>query len=151
MTNAFLLLDPDWFPNPHKFDPERWIEDGNGGVRSSKVFLPFGKGTRNCVGLKFVSLFHIFTISWFPAIIYRAVVVESDVESDAEYSPLPRYSLATSELYLTIAHVFREFDLEVFETDESDITVVRDCLVGYPAKSSKGVRVKVVGMARGKT
>lgn len=54
-----------------------------------------------------------------------------------------RYSLAYAELYLTVANVFRKFKLELFETDFSDIEVVQDALVGYPRKSSKGIRVKV--------
>lgn len=47
-----LHHDPDLYPNPEEFDPERF-NDENKKLRESVAFLPFGAGPRNCVGMRF--------------------------------------------------------------------------------------------------
>lgn len=44
-----LHMDQKYWPNPDKFDPERFNEDEKA-KRSKFVFLPFGEGPRMCVG-----------------------------------------------------------------------------------------------------
>jgi hypothetical protein len=48
-----------------------------------------------------------------------------------------------AEVYITIATVFTRFDLELYETDESDVKMKHAYLVPYPKWESKGVRAKV--------
>lgn len=51
-------------------------------------------------------------------------------------------SLALAELYITLAYLFRRWDLEMYETTrERDVDFVRDCFVGETEPGSKGVRV----------
>ncbi|MCJ1287369.1 hypothetical protein MMC26_006718 [Xylographa opegraphella] len=55
-------------------------------------------------------------------------------------------NLAYAELYLTLAAVFRRFDLKLFETTGEDVRVVHDFIFGAPRLDSKGVRVVVKGL-----
>ncbi|KAF7403872.1 hypothetical protein HZH68_006666 [Vespula germanica] len=48
-------LDPKYFDDPYKFDPERFIER-NKEINNSGVFLPFGLGPRMCIGNRFALL-----------------------------------------------------------------------------------------------
>ena len=51
------------------------------------------------------------------------------------------HSLAYAELYLTLASVFRRFDLELYETTkERDLDVIHDYFIARPV----GVRMQVV-------
>ncbi|ETN58141.1 cytochrome P450 11A1, mitochondrial [Anopheles darlingi] len=47
-----LHHDPDYYPNPERFDPERFTPE-EVKKRPAYVFLPFGEGPRNCIGLRF--------------------------------------------------------------------------------------------------
>nr|QZP43573.1 cytochrome P450 monooxygenase CYP354A29 [Ephestia elutella] len=45
-------MDPDYYPEPEQFRPERFIGDAKK-ERPSHLFLAFGAGPRNCIGLRF--------------------------------------------------------------------------------------------------
>lgn len=44
-----IHLDPMLYPDPHVFDPERFMKDG-GDLDNSVPYLAFGEGSRNCIG-----------------------------------------------------------------------------------------------------
>lgn len=47
-----LHYDPEYFPDPEKYDPERFNEE-NKRKQAPYVYLPFGGGPRNCIGVRF--------------------------------------------------------------------------------------------------
>lgn len=53
ITLGYLVqMNPDIFPNPHVFDPERFVTAAEKGENLGRYITNFGKGSRNCIGLK---------------------------------------------------------------------------------------------------
>lgn len=48
-------MDPTVFPEPTEFRPERWIEAKQKNTRLDRYMVSFGRGSRQCVGIKYVS------------------------------------------------------------------------------------------------
>ncbi|PRY41275.1 cytochrome P450 [Umezawaea tangerina] len=46
-----LHHDPRWFPQPRRFDPDRWSPTGHGAATKG-CYLPFGAGAHVCIGKK---------------------------------------------------------------------------------------------------
>lgn len=47
-----LHHDPDYYPEPDEFRPERFLDDGLKRFKQQGVFLGFGNGPRQCVGMR---------------------------------------------------------------------------------------------------
>jgi len=50
LNNNLLLRLPDYFTDPDKFIPERWVRDGLANNVHPYLLLPFGFGVRTCAG-----------------------------------------------------------------------------------------------------
>lgn len=50
MSSWMLHRDPAAFPDPMTFDPERWLQGDEQTHRLDRYMVPFGKGSRACVG-----------------------------------------------------------------------------------------------------
>lgn len=48
--------DPDIFPNPHTFDPDRFNGADLKQLRDEGKFFPFGHGPRICLGMRYSTL-----------------------------------------------------------------------------------------------
>jgi cytochrome P450 len=106
MTPHLVLIDEDIFPEPRKFDPERWLDqmhEGKTTSRFDKYMVAFGKGSRNCIGIH----------------------------------------LAWAQLYMVQAAIAQRYTLEMYETDETDVTPTRDLFTAGVKLDSKGIRVVV--------
>ena len=52
MSHYFVLMDPEIFPDPESFKPERWIRASEQGQNLTRFLVSFSKGSRNCLGIK---------------------------------------------------------------------------------------------------
>ena len=53
MSSWMRHQDETYFPNALKFDPTRWVDPVEA-RRIDKAFVSFGKGSRGCVGIKYL-------------------------------------------------------------------------------------------------
>lgn len=50
-----LTNDPKYFPEPQKFDPERFSDENKKNIPGG-VYAPYGMGPRNCIGCRYANL-----------------------------------------------------------------------------------------------
>lgn len=92
--NTFTLLMPqfthnmhEYFPNPERFDPERFSEDRREDQGHLYAWAPFGGGAHKCIGMYFAGL-------EVKAILHQMLLrfrwdVEPGYEARFDFRPLP--------------------------------------------------------------
>lgn len=62
MTFQNILFDPEIFPDPESFNPDRWLEAEAEGKRLDRYLVTFAKGNRHCIGINVAySEMHLIT------------------------------------------------------------------------------------------
>ncbi|MBX9770080.1 MAG: cytochrome P450 [Candidatus Obscuribacterales bacterium] len=74
--------DERWFPNPEKFDPDRWTTEFNEKL-PKYAFFPFGGGPRTCIGNNFALMEAVLLL----VIIMKNYHLELDTTHKVEYQP----------------------------------------------------------------
>jgi cytochrome P450 len=67
MSQYVMHRDPRYFPDPNKFDPERWTSEARE-ARPQFSYFPFGGGARRCIGEQF---------AWMEGILLLAAIAKS--------------------------------------------------------------------------
>lgn len=49
-------MDPEYFPNPEQFDPERFNKENKKNIKDF-TYIPFGEGPRMCLGMYIIFSF----------------------------------------------------------------------------------------------
>ena len=70
--------NPEYFPNPEKFDPLRFTEEAKNS-RPSYIYFPFGEGPRICIGQ---SNFSLYTKMFFRRLCSYTKSLQKKFESD---------------------------------------------------------------------
>jgi cytochrome P450 len=78
--------NPRWFPEPEKFDPDRWTPEARD-ARPKFSYFPFGGGARVCIGERF---------AWMEGVILMAAIAQKwrfRLAPDQHVEPLPLVTL----------------------------------------------------------
>ncbi|KFM73420.1 Cytochrome P450 4C1, partial [Stegodyphus mimosarum] len=78
-TLVYMLhRDPEMFPNPEKFDPDRFSSE-NIGKRDTYSYIPFSAGTRSCI-------------------VYSVHLIPSDLNDERNLDQLPELSIPVGDV-----------------------------------------------------
>lgn len=76
-----IHMDPKYYPDPKKFDPDRFSDENKKNIKPS-TFMPFGMGPRNCIGSRFALL-------ELKVLLYHIVLNYKIVKTDKTKDPIP--------------------------------------------------------------
>jgi cytochrome P450 len=113
MSNPTIHFNPDIFPDPTSFDPERWLKSPG----LEKYLWSFSKGPRQCLGINLAYAELYMCI----AMLFRQFERPSSGEKEGESGTLGT--------------------IELFATTLDDVTFHHDTFGPFPKEGSKGVRV----------
>jgi cytochrome P450 len=86
LSPYLVQRDARWFPDPEKFDPERWTPEARE-ARPKFAYFPFGGGARVCIGERF---------AWMEGVIVMAAIAQRwrlRLEPGQQVEPLPLITL----------------------------------------------------------
>jgi len=86
LSPYLVQRDPRWFPDPERFDPERWTQEARD-ARPKFSYFPFGGGARVCIGERF---------AWMEGVLVMAAIAQKwrlRLAPDQRVEPLPLITL----------------------------------------------------------
>jgi cytochrome P450 len=86
LSPYLVQRDARWFPEPEKFDPERWTPEARE-ARPKFAYFPFGGGARVCIGERF---------AWMEGVIIMAAIAQKwrfRLQPGQHVEPLPLITL----------------------------------------------------------
>lgn len=85
MTSMLQHMDPEKFPQPQLFSPERWLIQ-NPQKAAEKYLVPFSKGTRQCLGINLATAEIYLTVATvirrFDLELFKTSARDAEVASD---------------------------------------------------------------------
>ncbi|EFX03043.1 benzoate 4-monooxygenase cytochrome p450 [Grosmannia clavigera kw1407] len=125
MSAVITHHDESIFPDSHSFIPERWLDENQQHRKElDRSLLSFSKGSRGCIGIKYVDISCLLLEECF----------------------VDHFSLAYCELYvllgLLVDRVFPH--MKLYKTTEADIAWDHDFFNPFPVWGSQGVRAVIV-------
>jgi len=84
--------DPRFFPDPEKFDPDRWTDEFQRSLPRF-AFFPFGGGPRVCIGAQFAMMEAVLVLATVAQKFILRLVSGHPVETFASVTLRPRYGM----------------------------------------------------------
>lgn len=84
--------DARWYPNPQRFDPDRWTEE-NEANRPRYAYLPFGAGPRVCIGNSFAMMEAVLLLATILQQVRVSLVDGHPVEPEPLITLRPKYGM----------------------------------------------------------
>jgi len=92
-----VMMTPEIFPEPHRFDPDRYLPSRAEDLQHKFAWSPFGGGAHKCIGLHFSSI----QVKAFMVQFFQRFAVEMDVADKPKWRDIPT-PLPTNGLPVTL-------------------------------------------------
>ena len=127
MTTPWIHFNPNLFPSPSTFDPQRFIDN----PRLKRYIMAFSQGSRQCLGMQlaYAELYLVLAGVW-------RRFGSTNLEQDLTPQEHAKNGIATG-----LDCPSGRFEL--FETGKRDVDMEYDLFVPYGKKDSKGIRAVV--------
>ncbi|KAK9884819.1 hypothetical protein WA026_009046 [Henosepilachna vigintioctopunctata] len=100
--------DPDYYPDPEKFDPDRFSEENKQNIPPF-AFIPFGEGPRICIGARFGKM--QTKVGLIALLLNYEFTVNEKTQEPLQYDP-QSFTLSTKgDIWLNIKKVSERIDL----------------------------------------
>jgi cytochrome P450 len=96
-SQYLVQRDPQWFPEPERFSPERFTQQAKAG-RPRFAYFPFGGGGRQCIGESFAWMEAILTLATIAQRWRVEVIAEQKIELQPKITLRPKNGIRVKVL-----------------------------------------------------